>query len=127
MAMGRGNAEKSNKFITSMVSDEHLDYFVNELIPFVENKYRISKSRVVAGLSMGGAQTFNLITSHPDKFKAVGMFSSGPAEEARDRLSLIRDQLRNLKPIYVSCGSWDSIIEHSRNIHKALRKYELKA
>jgi enterochelin esterase family protein len=127
IALGKVYFEKSNKVISSMVSDEHLDYFVEDLIPFVEDKYRIStESRIVAGLSMGGAQTLNLITSHPDLFKAAGMFSSGPTEEARDRLSLVRDKLRNYNPIYVSCGSWDSIIEHTRSIHKALQKHEIK-
>jgi enterochelin esterase family protein len=87
IAQGRVYSERSNKVITSMISDQHLNYFVNDLIPFVESKYRISKeSRIIAGLSMGGAQTFNLITSHPDMFKAAGMFSSGPTEEARNRL-----------------------------------------
>jgi len=127
MAQGRGNSERSNNVISSMVSDKHLDYFVKDLLPFVESKYRISKkSRTVAGLSMGGAQTFNLITSHPDLFKAAGMFSSGPAEEARDRLSLVRDQVRKYNPLYVSCGSWDSIIEHTRSIHKALQTSDVK-
>ena len=126
-ATGRINAEKRNRYITSYVSDEHLDYFVKDLIPFVENKYRISKElRSVAGLSMGGAQTFNLITSHPNLFYAAGMFSSGQGEEALNRLPLVKDQLQNLNPIYVSCGSWDSIIEITRNIHKALQKYEIK-
>jgi enterochelin esterase family protein len=127
IAMGRGDSEVGNKVISSMVSDEHLDYFVTDLLSFVEDKYRIStESRIVAGLSMGGAQTYNLITAHPDLFKAAGMFSSGPAEEARDRLSLVRDKLCNYNPIYVSCGSWDSIIEYTRNIHEALQKNELK-
>ena len=127
IALGRGNSEVGNKVISSMVSDEHLDYFVKDLLPFVESKYRISKkSRTVAGLSMGGAQTFNLITAHPHLFKAAGMFSSGPAEEARDRLSLVRDQLQKYHPIYVSCGSWDSIIDHTRNIHETLQTCEIK-
>lgn len=127
IAQGRVYSERSNKVITSMISDQHLNYFVNDLLPFVESKYRISKeSRIIAGLSMGGAQTFNLITSYPDMFKAAGMFSSGPTEEARNRLPFVKDQLRNYNPIYVSCGSWDSIIEHTRIIHKTLQKNELK-
>ncbi|MHA2394818.1 MAG: alpha/beta hydrolase [Promethearchaeota archaeon] len=126
-AAERGDIEVGRRFITSMVSDEHLDYFVKELIPFVESKYRISeRKRSVAGLSMGGAQTFNLITSHPELFKTAAMFSSGPAEEAIDRVPFVRDQLQNFNQIYVSCGSWDSIIENTRKFHKALEKYDIK-
>jgi enterochelin esterase-like enzyme len=126
-AAERGDIEKGRRSITSMVSDEHLNYFVKELMPFVEHKYRISqRRRSVAGLSMGGAQTFNLITSHPELFNAAGMFSSGPAEEAIDRVHFVRDQLQIFNQIYVSCGSWDSIIENTRNFHKALEKYDVQ-
>lgn len=45
---------------------------------YVESNYRVDKSkshRAVAGLSMGGGQTFRLSAMNPDDFDFVGMFS----------------------------------------------------
>jgi enterochelin esterase family protein len=112
--------------ISSMVSEKHADYFVKELVPFVESRYRVSRrTRAIAGLSMGGGQTLNLIASHPEMFKAAGMFSSGAVKQSRDRLSLVKDKIKRLKPIYVSCGNWDSILDRSRMLHSLLEELKV--
>src|SRR5699024_5835808 len=51
---------------------------VNELIPYIEEKYSISpekSNRAVAGLSMGGYGALNLALSHPELFCAAGIIS----------------------------------------------------
>lgn len=55
---------------------------INEIIPQVEASFNAGKTkaqRAIAGLSMGGGQTFNLALANPDKFTYVGMFSSAVA------------------------------------------------
>ncbi|AZQ61814.1 esterase family protein [Flammeovirga pectinis] len=50
------------------------DYFFNELMPYVENKYRIRKEkryRAIAGLSMGGGGTFVYALHHPELFSSA--------------------------------------------------------
>ncbi|MBB6460848.1 alpha/beta hydrolase [Flammeovirga kamogawensis] len=50
------------------------DYFFNELMPFVENKYRIRKEkryRAIAGLSMGGGGTFVYALHHSELFSSA--------------------------------------------------------
>lgn len=50
------------------------DYFFQELIPYIEQHYRVRKeasSRAVAGLSMGGGGTFVYALHHPDMFFAA--------------------------------------------------------
>jgi enterochelin esterase-like enzyme len=50
------------------------------LIPFVEKNYRVktdSKSRALAGLSMGGIQTLYAGVRNTDMFSYLGVFSSG--------------------------------------------------
>ena len=50
------------------------DFFFDELMPYVENKYRIKKAkryRAVAGLSMGGGGTFYYALHRPDLFSAA--------------------------------------------------------
>ena len=54
--------------------------FMNELIPFVEKTYRTKterEHRAMAGLSMGGMQTFAIGLRHLDMFAWLGGFSGG--------------------------------------------------
>jgi enterochelin esterase-like enzyme len=67
------------------------DFFFNELMPHVENTYRIRKEkrfRAVAGLSMGGGGAFLYAMRHPELFGAAAPLSAwmGPqtAEELTD-------------------------------------------
>jgi len=53
-----------------------------DLIPMVERTYRVlpgRENRAMAGLSMGGAQTFKTTLSHLDKFAYIGGFSGSCA------------------------------------------------
>jgi enterochelin esterase family protein len=51
---------------------------LTDLIPMVERTYRVlpgRENRAMAGLSMGGAQTFTTALEHLDKFAYLGGFS----------------------------------------------------
>lgn len=55
------------------------DFFVKELIPFVDSNYRTRTDRqyrAVAGLSMGGHGTLILSMKHPDLFSAAAPLSA---------------------------------------------------
>ena len=67
-----------------MTSDPAKDPFTSDLldviIPYVERNYKVSRtpeSRALAGLSMGGIQTLNIGLTNLDKFRWLGVFSSG--------------------------------------------------
>ncbi|MEI9944714.1 MAG: alpha/beta hydrolase-fold protein [Chitinophagaceae bacterium] len=69
------------------------DFFFEELMPFVEKKYRIKaekKYRAISGLSMGGDGSFTYALHHPELFSAACPMSAatGPMtlEEATTRL-----------------------------------------
>ena len=58
--------------------------FTNELmkdiVPFVEKNFRVltgRDNRAIAGLSMGGGQTLRVLTSHPNQFAYVAVWSAG--------------------------------------------------
>lgn len=54
------------------------DYLLQDVIPFIESKYRVGTSkdmRAMAGLSMGSLQTSIIGMSHPEMFSALGIFS----------------------------------------------------
>ena len=56
------------------------DLFVKDLIPFIDATYRTMptrENRAMAGLSMGGMQTFQIGLAHPETFASLGGFSGG--------------------------------------------------
>ena len=55
------------------------DFFFNELMPYVESKYRIKSDkrfRAISGLSMGGGGTLTYALHRPDLFSAAAPLSS---------------------------------------------------
>jgi enterochelin esterase family protein len=61
-------------------NDRFEDDFLKDVVPYIEQHYRVLADRphrAIAGLSMGGAQTLNIILTRPDGFGSVGVFSSG--------------------------------------------------
>jgi enterochelin esterase-like enzyme len=69
------------------------DFFFEELMPFVEKKYRIKaekRYRAVSGLSMGGDGTFTYALHHPELFSSACPLSAGTGpltlEDAKTRL-----------------------------------------
>ncbi|MEP7106759.1 MAG: alpha/beta hydrolase-fold protein [Ferruginibacter sp.] len=69
------------------------DFFFEELMPFVEKKYRIKaekKYRAVSGLSMGGDGTFTYALHHPELFSSACPLSAGTGpltlEDAKTRV-----------------------------------------
>ena len=66
---GRGGPLASEVFTEMMLAD---------LVPMVERTYRVAagrENRAMAGLSMGGAQTFGTALANLDKFAYIGGFS----------------------------------------------------
>jgi enterochelin esterase-like enzyme len=68
------------------------DFFFQELVPFVEKKFRIKgekRYRAVAGLSMGGEGSFTYALHHPEMFSSACPLSAatGPLtlDDARTR------------------------------------------
>lgn len=63
------------------------DFFFEELMPHVENKYRIKKEkryRAIAGLSMGGGGTFYYALHRPDLFSSACPISASTGPLTRD-------------------------------------------
>ena len=69
------------------------DFFFEELMPFVEKKYRIKaekRFRAISGLSMGGDGSFTYALHHPELFSSACPLSAGigplTLEDAKTRL-----------------------------------------
>lgn len=76
MPDGGTNGWYSDSAITP--NDKYDSYFIRELIPEIEKKYRAAKNRqdrIVAGLSMGGYGAMKFGLKYPEKFIIAGSFS----------------------------------------------------
>jgi enterochelin esterase-like enzyme len=81
-AAGRGAAPgaagRGGRGGGSMASNVFTEMMLTDLMPMVERTFRVAASRenrAMAGLSMGGAQTFGTALGNLDKFAYIGGFS----------------------------------------------------
>jgi endo-1,4-beta-xylanase len=121
---------------------------IKELIPHIDATYRTipaREGRAIQGMSMGGWGALRLAFAHPDLFSSVVAFA--PSLRQPDNLAATypdvlnrmfagdekrfwaqhplhlaqanADKIRNL-PIAVYCGTADSLLPGSQNLHKLL-------
>src|SRR5277367_864781 len=70
-------------------SVRYSDFFLQEFIPHIENKYRIGggrKNRAISGISMGGYGALRLAFAHPEMFSAVSAQSAALITESPQEL-----------------------------------------
>jgi enterochelin esterase family protein len=129
----------SPEFRSAMESlqNRFTDEFLKEIIPFVEKNYRVlmgRENRAIAGLSMGGGQTLRVLTTHPDQFAYVGIWSAGlfggNAEEWEKRNAEFLDQAEKVneavKLLSVSVGDKDFLLAASNSLVDVLKKRGIK-
>ena len=90
-----------------------------EVIPEVEKKYRViadRNSRAIAGLSMGGAESLFTGLNAIDKFAWIGSFSAGGLSGDYAAMFPALDEKANkqLKLLWVACGTEDSLVNDNR-------------
>lgn len=93
-----------------------------DLIPYIESKYSVltdREHRAIAGLSMGGGQSLNFGLGNLDKFAWVGGFSSAPNTKPAEQLFPDPEaDKKQLKLLWISCGSSDGLITYSKRTHE---------
>jgi enterochelin esterase family protein len=111
---------------------------LNDVVPFIEKNYRVqsgAQNRAIAGLSMGGGQTLRAITSHPDQFAYVGVWSAGFGQqnaadfEKRNAAFLEHPDKINkqIKLLSVSVGDKDTLaFNGSKTLSEMLTKHGIK-
>ena len=117
------------------------DRFTNELlkdiVPFVEKNYRVlsgRENRAIAGLSMGGGQTLRVVTTHPDQFAYLAVWSAGVNPqtsadfEKRNAAFLDNpDKTNQLIKLFSICvGDKDFALAGSKNLSELLNKRGIK-
>jgi enterochelin esterase family protein len=109
------------------------DEFEKDIRPYVEKHYRVQtgrNDRAIAGLSMGGAQTLNLVGAHPGDFGYVGVFSSavifGSASdwEKQHKASLDdADARKGLKLLWFATGKDDFLLARTKETVELFKKH----
>ena len=104
---------------------DNSDSMVADIVPFIESHYNVIKkreARAVAGLSMGGGQSFYIGLRNVDVFANIGIFSSGllggtgAGQAAFDPEAQMPGLISNpakynkLDLFYISCGEQDNRI-----------------
>lgn len=103
---------------------------LDDLIPAIESKYSVDASRekrAIAGLSMGGGQSFNFGLGNLDTFAWVGPFSAAPnTKPAEELIPDVKEAKEKLKLLWISCGNKDGLIRISQNVHQFLKKNDIE-
>ncbi|MCQ2203318.1 MAG: carboxylesterase family protein [Bacteroidales bacterium] len=114
---------------------------LHSLIPFIERNFRVEsnrKSRALAGLSMGGGQTFFTGLQHTELFSSLGIFSTGvfggiresngfDAEAAMPGLISNHQKFNSsLATLYISVGTDDPRITSTQKAVDDMRSKGLK-
>lgn len=110
------------------------------LVPFIEKNFRVRKdrsSRALAGLSMGGGQTFYAGLQHTELFSHLGIFSTGvfggiqgssnfDAEKALPGLISNADKYnKDLRLLYISVGTDDPRLTHTEKAVERMKSQGL--
>lgn len=103
---------------------------LKDVIPAIEAKYSVDnrrEMRAIAGLSMGGGQSFNFGLGNLDTFAWVGPFSAAPnTKPAEELIPDVAAAKTKLKLLWISCGNKDGLIRISQNVHQFLKKNEIE-
>lgn len=107
----------------------------SDIIPFIDKNYRTiakKEGRSVAGLSMGGGQSFFIGFRNVDLFSSVGIFSSGligstaiggdkfDAEKTIPGMLSKPKKFNKFDVIYLSCGEEDNRIDGMQEFRQTL-------
>ena len=108
---------------------------VADIVPFIESRYNViakKSGRAIAGLSMGGGQSFYIGFRNVDKFSSVGIFSSGligssaigrepfDAEKQVPGMLTTPEKFNRFDVIYLACGEQDNRIDGMKAFKETL-------
>jgi enterochelin esterase family protein len=119
------------------VQGRFTDELLKEVVPLIEKTYRVKagpENRALAGLSMGGGQTLRVLTTKPDQFAYVGIWSAGlfggNASEWEERnesfLSAPESVNHAVKRLEITVGDKDFALAGSKSLSEVLKKRGVK-
>ena len=131
VVMPNGRAQKNdraggNAFASAPAFATFERDLLDDVIPAIEAKYSVDTSRekrAIAGLSMGGGQSFNFGLAHLDTFAWIGPFSAAPnTKKPQELIPDVDAAKKQLRLLWISCGNKDGLIKISQDMHQFLKK-----
>jgi len=133
---GRRRVEvKPGDFASMMANNAFPDVLVKDVVPMIDKAFRTLPDRdhrAMAGLSMGGFQTFQTTMTNLDKFAYVGGFSGAAYLDPNTDVTKIYDGVwsdasafnSKVKVMYLSIGTIEPewMYNSVKNFHLALEK-----
>lgn len=109
------------------------EVLIKDLIPAIDKNFRTLSDRdhrAMAGLSLGGTQTYEITQANLDKFANIGIFSApfgfpGVEKGYNGLLSKPEEFAKSVKVFYISMGSKEGA-STGRSIHEELQKSGVK-
>jgi enterochelin esterase-like enzyme len=144
VVMPAGHTSTAMNFRGASGTDEFVNDFLNDIMPYAESHYRVYADRAhraIAGLSMGGMQTLNIAIPHLDEFSYIGVYSSGligavgappaangsapaPGWEQQHQVELDNAAARKgLKLVWFSTGTDDRLLPTSKATVELLKNH----
>jgi enterochelin esterase family protein len=113
------------------------DELLKEVVPTIEKTFRVKAApsdRALAGLSMGGGQTLRVLTTNPDRFAFVGIWSAGlfgsnadDWEKRNEAFLSATDKVNStVKRLEICVGDRDSLAAGSKALAGVLEKRGIK-
>jgi enterochelin esterase family protein len=132
-AAGAAAAAAANPADRARLQGRFTQELMTDVIPTVEKAFRVqanAKGRAIAGLSMGGGQTLHVLTTHPDQFAYVGIWSAGifggNADEWEKRNeSFLADAERvnnSIERLEIVVGEEDFALDGSKDLSVLFKK-----
>ncbi|MGH9937233.1 MAG: alpha/beta hydrolase-fold protein [Blastocatellia bacterium] len=126
-----------NPAVTAALQERFTNELLKDIVPFVEKNYRTlpgATNRAIAGLSMGGGQTTRVVTTNPDQFAYVAVWSAGVNPQTTadfeqrnaaflGSASKLNKQIRLFS---ISVGDKDFALAGSKNLAELLKKNGVK-
>lgn len=136
VVMPNGRAMKDDRPTGNIFATDKVRAFVtfekdllNDLIPFVQKKYRTYTDRdhrALAGLSMGAGQSLNFGLTNLDRFAWIGAFSAAPNTKSPEELIPNPEKLtKDLNLLWISYGDKDRLITFGQRIHEYLMAHNV--
>lgn len=129
----------SPEFVAAMnaAQERFTRELLNDIEPVVRKNFRVLEGRehrAIAGLSMGGGQTLRAVTSHPDQFGYVGVWSAGVGvqqtagfeKQNAAFLSSAEKLNKQIKLFWIGAGDQDFALPGTKNLVDLLNRNGIK-
>ena len=101
--------------------DNYSLWLINNVLPIIENKFRIINHRAfrgIAGLSQGGTYAIQIGHNHPELFGFIGGYSSKPQSDINSLKKIIKETPLNLRSqVFLDIGKEDTLRSSQKSLH----------